>query len=105
MRYTASAMDYEGQRFFGGSRHWSQLSVVDTRGRTLWEVTLHAASETDWRNEGRITWASDSTSVVFEASQPDGSTTRIQSASLPAAPSVDEIVEDLEGMQTAPEPR
>ena len=95
MRYRASAMFYERQRFFGGQERWSRLSVIDGLERTIWETTVMNDLDMAWRDRGTVIWAADSSSVVFEVAQSNGAHVRLLSATFPAAPSMEEIGEEL----------
>jgi hypothetical protein len=99
MRYSAHAVSYNGKTFFGGTKRWSHLWVVDGLGRTIWETEVYSDLEIEWRTDGAVTWAPDSSGVVFTAVQENGASVEIHSAAFPAGPSVEEIIDDLERSQ------
>ncbi len=95
MRYSASAMSYEGKTFFGATRRWSRLWVVDGLDRTIWETKIYSDLDVEWRADGAVTWAEDSSEVVFTAEQTNGSRLEVHSAAFRPAQSAVEIIEEL----------
>lgn len=99
MRYTASAMSFEGKRFFGGTQRWSRLHVTDGLGRVIWETKVYSDLDVEWRADGTVLWSADSSEVTFTAAQSNGARMKLHSATFPSGPSVDEVVDDLKQHQ------
>jgi hypothetical protein len=67
-RFIARATSTYGPRLFGGSKSYYEFVVEDRAGRQLQhiEIPMRRDDLINWRLEGSITWADDSSSVTFE---------------------------------------
>jgi hypothetical protein len=67
-RFVARAMSTYGPHSFGGSKSYYAFVVEDRAGRRIQHVEIPVRRDDliNWRLEGSITWADDSSAVTFE---------------------------------------
>ena len=66
-RYEASVTDFLQERYWGGTRCWTEFSVHTSQGKIVWRMVLeHPDKNLDWRTFGKIRWKEDPLTVVFE---------------------------------------
>ena len=103
MSYRAHAQSWNGATFWGADRHYSKLWLIDPLGRESWSVELEGVA-LDWRQDGAVTWAPDSSVAIYRAENSDGTIIEVRSPSLPSVKSVDEAALELldDTRETAP---
>ena len=67
-RFTATATSTYGPRYCGGSRSYYEFAVENRERTRLQSIVIQVPRENliNWRLEGLISWADDSSSVTFE---------------------------------------
>ena len=96
MSYRAHAQDWNGHTFWGAERHHSKLWLIDPLGRETWSVEFEGVA-LDWRRDGAVAWAPDSSVAIFRAEDPDGTIIEVKSPKLPSVKSVEDAASELAG--------
>jgi len=70
-RFTATATSTYGPRLSGGLRSYYEFAVENRARTRLQSIVIQVPRENliNWRREGSISWADDSSSVTFEFQQ------------------------------------
>lgn len=66
-KFTASASSMVDRFFFGGVRHYYKFEIEDASHRQIRRIVMDDPLEEmiEWREEGLIEWAIDSSSVTY----------------------------------------